>query len=175
MKNEWIHFVLLSICIIFAKKLIMRKKHILLAAIIAATTIASSCTDKDKTEAQTIRKAAQENFEKGDYEKTLFLIDSLRNSHPKAIEERKTALKLFQDASEKLAQKQIIDTDGKLQEAQRVLDNLTRIVNAKKSRGEATAEELSSLTKAKIRRDSLQARFDGQCATVRVIREKRKR
>ena len=153
----------------------MRNKHLLLVAAIAALTVVLSCADKDKTEAQQILNDAQEKFEKGDYEKTLYLIDSLRHSHPKAIEERKAALKLFQNASEKLAQKQIMETDGKLQEAQRRLDSLTATVNARKSRGEATATELSSLTRARITRDSLQARFDGQCATVRVIREKRKR
>ena len=153
----------------------MKKKHILFAAAIAAMSVVLACTDKDKTEAQEILNAAQENFEKGNYEKTLYLIDSLRHTHPKAIEERKKALELFQDASEKLAQKQIMDTDGKLQEAQRELNILTAIVNTKKSRGDATTEELSRLTRARIKRDSLQARFDSQCATVRVIREKRKR
>ena len=42
----------------------------------------------------------------------------------------------------------------------------------RKAQGEATAEELTSLTLQRIRRDSLQTRFDVLCAQIRYIHKR---
>ena len=138
-----------------------------------AITLAS-CSDGKKEEARSILNQAKEQFEKGKYDRTLELIDSLRHSHPEAIEERKEALTLFQDASEKQAQQQICSTDQKLQKTTMELGKLQTAANEHKRNGNATAAELDKLTRLRLKKDSLQARFDTQCATVRMIRAKRK-
>ena len=130
----------------------MKTKLITAAVIMASIAALASCSDENR-QAQELLQQAQENFEKGDFQRTLTLIDSLRHTFPKAIEERKKALALFQDASEKLAQKQIELTDMAIQKTQ---------------------QELEALREQEIRLDSLKARFDAQCATVKIIRERRK-
>ncbi len=147
-----------------------RARHIIAAA--AAAALALSCAEKN-TEAKEILNAAQEQFDKGNYERSLALIDSLRHACPKAVEERKAGLKLFQNASEKLAQKQIVSTDALLQQTLQKLEALQNTVDEHKKNGTTTAEELGQLTRLRLTKDSLQARFDTQCATVRFIREKR--
>lgn len=151
----------------------MKRQNIIAATLIALCTLAS-CTDKKATEAQRLLDEAQKQYAAGAYERTLTLIDSLRSAFPEAIEQRKTALTLFQDASEKLAQQQAEATDKLLHEAENLLATLKNTVEEHKRSGSATAEELTELTLLKIRKDSLQARFDTQCATVKFIREKRK-
>lgn len=145
-----------------------------LFAAIAFIALLSSCTDRKKEEAQEILKQAQEQFEHGEYSRTLFLVDSLRHSHPEAIEERKEALVLFQNASEKLAQKMIEADDQAIQTLESEISTLGKSVEAHKANGTATAGELMDLTKKQVKLDSLKARFDAQCATVKIIRERRK-
>lgn len=145
-----------------------------LFATIAFAVLLSSCTDKKKEDAQNILKQAQEQFERGEYGKTLSLIDSLRHAHPEAIEERKKALALFQDASEKMAQKMIEENDQAIQTLESEIATLGKTVAEHKQKGTATATELMTLTKKQVKLDSLKARFEAQCATVKVIRERRK-
>lgn len=94
-----------------------------LAILAAATTLAASCTDKDKAEARQTLNEAQAEYAKGNYPRTLALIDSLRHNHPKAIEERKEALKLFH-ASEKMAQADIEKTDRTIQALEAEINRL---------------------------------------------------
>ena len=152
-----------------------RNNMIRLAMALAAVCAMTACIDKNKQEAQQILKSAQESYDKGNYHQTLSLIVSLRHSHPEAVAERKTALALWQDASEKMAQQDIETVDQLLQQAIGETDSLQMVVDEHKRAGTATAEELSRLTTLRIKRDSLQTRFDALCATVKVVREKRKR
>lgn len=151
------------------------KATYILCALAAAAALAASCTGKNETEAQAILDAAQERFNSGDYEKSLSLIDSLRSSHPEAIEQRKAALTLYQKASERIAQRDIEESDKLLQEVEARISSIQGKVENDKRNGNATAGELQELTRLRIKRDSLKARFDTQCAVVRVIREKQKR
>lgn len=151
----------------------MKIFRILGAAVIAAATL-SACSDPNNDKAQQLLDEAQKEYDNAAYEKVLSLVDSLRRTYPEAIKEREKALQFFQDASEKLAQKQIAQTDGMLQKASAEWQELFITVEEHKKKGIATAEELSKLTNLKLLKDSLQARFDTQCATVRFIREKRK-
>ena len=135
-------------------------------------TLLLSCGGKEKEGAVGILDAAREKYESGDYAASLLLIDSLRRSHPEAIEERRKALALYQDASEKMAQKEIASLDIQLQQAQKQLDSLQNVADAK--RGDNDAATLAQLARQRQKRDSLQVAFDTQCAKVRLIRERRK-
>ena len=87
-------------------------------------------------------------YAEGKYAATLDSITSLRERFPMAVEARKKALKIWQDASLKMAQKDVAETDIKLQEAIRMAENETdRLKHA--------------LLGAK--RDSLQARYEAIC------------
>ena len=46
---------------------------------------------------------------------------------------------------------------------------MKQATDAKHDAGTATAEEFTATTKARIRRDSLQARFDVLCAEIKYI------
>lgn len=151
----------------------MKTKLITAAVIMASIAALASCSDENR-QAQELLQQAQENFEKGDFQRTLTLIDSLRHTFPKAIEERKKALALFQDASEKLAQKQIELTDMAIQKTQQELEALREQVASHKQQMNVSREELEAVKFKEIRLDSLKARFDAQCATVKIIRERRK-
>lgn len=141
--------------------------------ILAAAVLAASCTDKDKAEARQTLNAAQTEYAKGNYPRTLALIDSLRHNHPKAIEERREALKLFQDASEKMAQADIEKTDRAIQSLAAEIQKLQAAADNGRADGSATAAQLNALTAKRLKLDSLRARFEAQCATVKVIRQRR--
>ena len=83
-----------------------------------ALALFSACADNGKEDARRILTEAQGQYDKGNYKESLRLVDSLRRSHPEAVEERRQALTLYQDASEKLAQSEIARLDMQLQAAQ---------------------------------------------------------
>lgn len=143
-------------------------------SIIAVALLLAACSDNGSKQARQILGEAQRLYEENDYEGTLRMVDSLRHACPKALEERKIALTLFQDASEKLAQRQVASTDSALQIVSKEIQAMEPAVEEQRRMGTATPEKLSRLTALKLRRDSLKVRFDTQCATVRLIREKRK-
>lgn len=143
-------------------------------SIIAATLLLAACSGNGSEQAQQILKESQRLYDNKDYEGTLRMIDSLRHSCPEAMKERKEALALFQDASEKLAQSQVAATDSALQAVTNEIQTAEPAVEEHRRNGSATADELSRLTVLKLKRDSLKVRFDTQCATIRLIREKRK-
>lgn len=90
----------------------------------------------------------------GNYQAALDSIRKLRTSFPKAVESRRKSLKLWQEASLKLAQQDIARTDSALQA-------VTALYNQAK-----TLRERNFIG---IRKDSLQIRYDALCGTVRVI------
>ncbi len=151
----------------------MKTTRTILPLLIAAATLTVSCTDKDKSAARQILTEAQAEYDKGNYPRTLSLIDSLRHSHPKAIEERKEALTLFQNASEKMAQAEIQKTDSTIQVLEKEIEEFNAQAESEKQGGNATAQTLNTLTRKRLRLDSLRARFEAQCATVKVIRQRR--
>ena len=98
-------------------------------------------------------------YAEGKYAATLDSITSLRERFPMAVEARKKALKIWQDASLKMAQKDVVETDVRLQEAIRMAEN-----------------ETDRLKRALLgaKRDSLQARYEAMCGVVRMIRMRQK-
>lgn len=118
-----------------------------------------ACTPTEDEKAQPTLDNIEKLYAEGKYAATLDSITSLRERFPMAVGARKKALKIWQDASLKMAQKDVAETDIKLQEAIRMAENETdRLKHA--------------LLGAK--RDSLQARYEAMCGVVRMIRMRQK-
>ena len=83
----------------------------------------------------------------------------LREHYPQAIEARKAALRIWQNASLKLAQADVASTDVQLQEATEALKTETNRLRR------------NLLT---VKRDSLQARYEAMCGVVRMIHLRQK-
>lgn len=92
-----------------------------------------------------------------DYRATLNAITQLRANHPKAVESRERALKIWQEASLKMTQEDIGRTDSALQAT-------IREFNAEQNIGRRN--------RLGVKRDSLQVRYDALCGTVRVIHKR---
>ncbi len=120
-----------------------------------------------------LEKASQE-FEQGQYGRALLSIDSLRKVYPNAIETRRQALKLYQDIELKRSQEELAWVDSALQAVKHDYDYLRAKVEKDKEQLRATAEELTMLTKTRMRRDSLQTRFNVLCGKIRYIHKKQK-
>lgn len=141
---------------------------ILLAAMLVA------CSDeKQKAAEQMLQKAGQQ-FEQKQYDRALITIDSLRKVYPGAIETRKQALILQQNIELKRSQEELAFVDSLLQVVKSDYETLKQQVEKDKQELRATPEELTMLTKTRVRRDSLQTRFEVLCAKIRYIHKKQK-
>ena len=148
------------------------KKHTL--AIIMAACALAACGGKAESEAGRLLEKAAAEFENKQYDRALLTIDSMRHAYPNAIEARKQALKLYQDISLRQAQDDLARTDSALQAVKARYAVLKDSVEKKRASLTATEEELSELNLTRVRRDSLQVRFDTQCAKIKYIHKKQK-
>ena len=140
---------------------------------LCAALLFSACQDgSDDEKAMALVMEATRHLEKQQYAACLQLIDSLRSAYPKAIEARKAALALYQRAELQRAEQHVAQTDGALQEAERRYGAMKQQVEALKAAGEATAEQLTQLTRMRMLRDSLKTVFDVECAKIRYIKKK---
>ena len=147
----------------------------ILISIAASVTILAACSENNSQRAaDNILNTAEKYFSEGQYDMAMKAIDSLRKEYPTAVETRKKALKLYQNAALKEAQADLALTDQKMQEAIKEYDIKKKIVDKAKAELKASAEELDALTKMKMRLDSLQVRFDTQCAKIKYIHKKQK-
>ena len=121
---------------------------LLLASLLVA------CRQSEDEKAQPLMQEIEHLYADGNYQAALDSIRKLRTSFPKAVESRRKSLKLWQEASLKLAQQDIARTDSALQV-------VTALYNQAK-----TLRERNFIG---IRKDSLQIRYDALCGTVRVI------
>jgi hypothetical protein len=129
--------------------------------------------DKQKAAEQMLQKAGQQ-FEQKQYDRALITIDSLRKVYPGAIETRKQALILQQNIELKRSQEELAVVDSLLQVVKSDYETLKQKVEKDKQELKATPEELTMLTKTRVRRDSLQTRFEVLCAKIRYIHKKQK-
>lgn len=116
--------------------------------------LAARCGDKGDREADRRMAEIEALYAGGRYKAALDSISSLRVHCPKAVEQRRKALKIWQEASLKLAQADIALTDSALQAVTRQMEAAT------------TIRERNLLG---VKRDSLQVRYEALCGTVRVI------
>ena len=95
----------------------------------------------------------------GKYREALDSIVVLRDRYPKAVVARTEALRIWQDASLKMAQADVAATDNRLQEVEQEL---------------RTTTDRYRCNMLGVKRDSLQARYEAMCGVVRMIRMRQK-
>lgn len=132
------------------------KYKLLLLSVLA---LAVSCQPSDDEKARPAMARVDSLFSRKDYARTLAAIKELRAKHPGAVESRRRALKIWQEASLLMTQEDIGKTDSALQAT-------------KAAYGLAT--DLGEKNRLRVRRDSLQVRYDALCGTVRVIRRRQR-
>lgn len=129
----------------------------ILTIILAAVLV--GCSESDEQKAERMLAQIDSLYEKGQYKEVLDSIVSLRTTYPSAINIRKKALRIWQNASLKIAQKDVAQTDVLLQETLRMIDSET---------------DLRKANMLRMRRDSLQARYDAMCGVVKMIHMRQK-
>lgn len=116
-----------------------------------------ACSQTEDEKAAPLMAKIDSLYNAKDYQGTLNAITKLRTEHPKAIESREKALKIWQEASLKMTQDEIGRTDSALQAT-------IQQYNAEKN--------LYKKNMLGVKRDSLQVRYDALCGTVRVIHKR---
>ena len=128
--------------------------------IIALIAIAlCSCSQTDDERAKPLLEKIEQLYAEGKYNQTLDSITALRERFPTAVEARRKALEVWQEASLKLAQADVAATDILLQQT-------TDSLNATTDRYKRNM--------LGVKRDSLKARYEAMCSVVRMIRMKQK-
>ncbi len=136
---------------------VLRMKRILTALCLAL--MLGACGESDEKKAATLMAQIELLHSQKQYKVALDSIKSLREKYPHAVESRKKALAIWQDASLKIVQADIATTDSALQS---VLGEIRKM------------DTPVIPTRLRIRRDSLQIRYDVLCATVRAIHKRQK-
>ena len=140
----------------------------------AGVLMLGACGDNTKKEAEQLLGEARSHFEQGDLKAARADIDSLRRTYPNIVETRKGALKLHQEIELKAAQDELLRTDSLLQLANVELETLQKQVDEHKNALKATPEELTLLTRTRIRRDSIRTQAETLGAKIRYIHQKQK-
>ena len=138
-----------------------------------ATVWFVACGESPQEQAEQLAEQANACYEDGRLDEARLLIDSLRRTYPDIVEARKTALRLHQDVELKIAQQELARTDSLLVVANRELEALQQQVDAHKAALTATAEELTNLTRTRMRRDSIRTQFEAIGMKIRYIRQKK--
>ena len=132
-------------------------KHVMMIVVASALLMATGCQEKHDVGAAELLEEIKQLFKQGQYAATLDSIESLRMHFPKAIHERQEALRIWQEASLKMAQQDIALTDSALQAVTDQMQTETRIY------------ERNMLG---VKKDSLQARYEALIGVVRMIRKR---
>ena len=119
----------------------------------------TACAKTDDEKAQDLLAQIDQLYAKGKYKETLDSITVLRDRFPMALESRRKALVVWQKASLAMAQKDVANTDIRLQEVARQIE-------------ETTARLTRNMLL--VKRDSLQARYEAMCGVVRMIHARQK-
>ena len=118
------------------------------------TAIICSCAETQDEKATPLMSDIESLYGSGQYKQTLDSIMTLRKNFPEAIDSRKRALKIWQNASLKMAQQDIARTDSALQATLRAISS-TGNIGKRNMLG--------------VKRDSLKARYEAMCGVVRMI------
>ena len=129
-----------------------------------------SCKKPVDNGAKEMLQKAQTEYDEGRYSEALNTIEQLRSEYPEAIEERRQALRLFQEVSLKQAQEDLARTDSLLEDVKRRQDRL----QAAMKQNPYSKQIERDLTEARRLKDSLQVRFDTQCEKIKYIHKKMK-
>lgn len=131
-------------------------RHIWFFIIIMAL---AGCAKTDDEKAQPLLAKINTLYAGGKYREALDSIVVLRDRYPKAVVARTEALRIWQDASLKMAQADVAATDNRLQEVEQEL---------------RTTTDRYHRNMLGVKRDSLQARYEAMCGVVRMIRMRQK-
>ena len=135
----------------------------------------SACGGTNKhQEAEDLLQQAQSLYEQGQYTAAKDCIISIRQNHPNAIDARKKALKLGWDIDLKVAQDELAITDSLLQLVQHDYERQQAKVEKDKAELRAMPEELTMLTKTRMKRDSLRTQCEVLGTKIRYIHKKQK-
>ena len=141
---------------------------------LTTTLLFIACIKKPQEQATQLAGQAATCCEEGRFKEARQLIDSLRRTYPDIVEARKAALKLHQDVELKIAQQELARTDSLLIMVSRELEAQQQQVDAHKATLKVTAEELTLLTKTRMRRDSIRTQYETLGMKIRYIRQKQK-
>ena len=133
-----------------------------------------ACGNNEKKQAEQLLQEAQAHFLEGNLEAARADIDSLRKTFPNIVEARKGALKLHQDIELKAAQDEMARTDSLLQIANKEYEAMQKEVEEHKAALKATPEELTALTRMRMRRDSIRTQFETLGMKISYIHQKQK-
>lgn len=126
--------------------------------IATALVVLTACQQKNENDGATALLAEIETlYETGQYRTALDSIESLRRRFPTSVEARRKGLRLWQEASLKMAQADIALTDSALQATTAQMQAEQRIY------------ERNMLG---VKKDSLQARYEALIGVVRMIRKR---
>jgi hypothetical protein len=142
--------------------------------IIIAGLLIVACGNNEKKQAEQLLQEAQTHFLEGNLEAARAGIDSLRKTFPNIVEARKGALKLHQDIELKAAQDEMARTDSLLQIANKEFEAMQKEVEEHKEALKATPEELTALTRMRMRRDSIRTQFETLGMKISYIHQKQK-
>lgn len=123
----------------------------------AGIMLLAGCGNKESELAQQMLQSIESQYAKGEYQVVLDSIKKLREKFPEAVEQRKKALEIWQEASLKITQADIAVTDSALQTVARQMQ---------------AATDIATRNKLGVIRDSLQVRYEALCGTVRVIHKR---
>lgn len=141
---------------------------------LTTTLLFIACSKKPQEQATQLAGQAATCCEEGRFKEARQLIDSLRRTYPDIVEARKAALKLHQDVELKIAQQELARTDSLLIMVSRELEAQQQQVDAHKATLKVTAEELTLLTKTRMRRDSIRTQYETLGMKIQYIRQKQK-
>lgn len=149
-------------------------KHTLFAIFGALIILTAYSCKEEKNEAALLLQEVKADFEAGRYDKALAGIDTLRAKYPKAIAERDSALRIYQEASLRQAQQHLATVDSTLQVIEKVYNAMSIVVETKRKAGIATQQELQEFNELRYKRDSLKGVFDVECAKIKYIHKRQK-
>ena len=132
-------------------------RQLFFALLLASLLVA--CKQSEDEKARPLLQKIEHLYASGNYQAALDSIRRLRRDFPQAVESRRRALVLWQEASLKATQQDIARTDSALQA------ETARYQQAK------TLRERNFIG---IKKDSLQIRYDALCGTVRVIHRRQR-
>ncbi len=150
----------------------MRKE---LTTLLCAALLVAGCGKTDR-KANALLEEARTALAEQRYGDVLATIDTLRNRYPEAIEARKEALHLWQQAELLRTQKELAATDSLLQVVGKAYDEARQRQQQADEHDDVEAWKQHNRTanQLKARLDSLQNRFDVACAKIKYIHKRQK-
>ena len=132
-------------------------KNVVLIQLAALMLIA--CSPNADKQANELLAEIEQLYNNKQFKQALDSIETLRQRFPRAVEARKRALEIWDDASLQMAQADIAKTDSAFLAIENLMQNET---------------DIHKRNMLGVRRDSLQARYEALCGVVKMIRHRQK-